>query len=123
MGALRRESGESAFTSGEAIKQAQPLPAFFDADEMSDWRNLFTPLATMMCDLLNELANPVRELNPEVRAQLVAAMRVSPHGTAPSNVGLAWDEELATRIAAYERGDAVLFASQNVFAKARPITG
>ena len=52
----------------------------------------------MMYDLINELANPFRELNREERGQLVEAMRVSSHGTVPSDVELAGDEELATRL-------------------------
>ena len=74
----------------------------------------------MMYDLIDELANRIRERNREARGQLVEAMRVSSHGTVPSDVELASDKELATRIAAEQRGEDVRSASQNVFAEARP---
>lgn len=75
-----------------------------------------------MSDLLNELTHRAKELAPEERAQLAEVMLESLRESTPADVESAWDRELAARIAGYERGEALLISSQDVFAEARRLT-
>lgn len=72
-----------------------------------------------MSALLTEVTQLARTLAPEERAQLAEAMLDSLHPSTKADVEQAWDVELQARIAAYERGDAILVPAEDVFAKAR----
>ena len=63
------------------------------------------------------------KLSPEERAQLADALLDSLRGVKLAEVEAAWAVEIERRVAAYERGDAKLVPAEDVFAKARLITG
>ena len=63
------------------------------------------------------------KLSPEERAQLADALLDSLRGVKLADVEAAWAVEIERRVAAYERGDAKLVPAEDVFAKARLITG
>ena len=71
-----------------------------------------------MSDLLNELSKRAAELSPEERAQLAQILLLSLHDGLAADVEAAWDEELRTRLANYERGEATLTSAEAVFAEA-----
>ena len=70
-----------------------------------------------------ELERSARLLSPEERARLAEAMTESLRDATPSDVEAAWEAEIKRRIEAYERGEATLIPAEEVFAKARRITG
>ena len=72
-----------------------------------------------MSELLKEISERAKSLPPEERAQLAEAMFESLHEAPSTEVDLAWDHELQTRIAAYERGESKLTLANDVFAEAR----
>ena len=75
-----------------------------------------------MSDLLKEISHRANALSPEERAQLVNVMLESLHEGSSAKVDAAWDQELQTRIAAYERGESKLVPAKDVFDEARCIT-
>lgn len=70
-----------------------------------------------------EVERSARLLNPEERARLAEAMTESLREAMPSEIAAAWEAEINRRIEAYERGEATLVPAEDVFAKARKITG
>ena len=76
-----------------------------------------------MANTYTELEREARLLSPEERAQLVDALLDSLRDAKPGEVEAAWSVEIESRVAAYERGDAQFVPAEDVFAKARLITG
>ena len=76
-----------------------------------------------MAHTYTELEREARLLSPDERAQLVDALLDSLRGVELAEVEAAWAVEIERRVAAYERGDAKLVPAEDVFAKARLITG
>ncbi len=70
-----------------------------------------------------ELEREARLLSPEERAQLVDSLLDSLREVNLADIEAEWAVEIERRVAAYERGDARLVAAEDVFAKARLITG
>lgn len=70
-----------------------------------------------------EIEKSARLLSPEERARLAEAMTESLREAMPSDIEAAWEAEIKRRIDAYERGEANLIPAEEVFAKARKITG
>ncbi len=70
-----------------------------------------------------EIEKSARLLSPEERARLSEAMIESLREAMPSDIEAAWEAEIQRRIDAYERGEANLIPAEDVFAKARKITG
>lgn len=70
-----------------------------------------------------DLERSARQLSPEDRARLAEAMTESLREAMPADLEAAWDMEIERRIDAYERGEATLIPAEDVFAKARRITG
>ena len=70
-----------------------------------------------------ELERSARLLTPEERARLAEAMAESLRDAVPAEVEAEWEAEIKRRIEAYERGEATLIPAEEVFAKARRITG
>jgi putative addiction module component (TIGR02574 family) len=70
-----------------------------------------------------ELEREARLLSAEERAQLVDALLESLHDEKIAEVEAAWAVEIERRVSAYERGEAKLVPAEEVFAKARTITG
>jgi putative addiction module component (TIGR02574 family) len=75
-----------------------------------------------MSTLLAELAKKPRELPPEERARLAQELLESVDREADPDVQAAWEAEIATRIASYERGEAKLVSAADVFKEARRLT-
>ena len=75
-----------------------------------------------MSALLDELSKKAKDLPPEERAQLAQELLVSVEKEADPDVQAAWEDEIASRIAKYERGEAKLIPSAEVFEAARRLT-
>jgi putative addiction module component (TIGR02574 family) len=75
-----------------------------------------------MSDLLTELSERAAALPPKERAQLAQILLLSLHDVVAADVEAAWDEELKTRLASYERGDATVTPAEDVFAEAHRLT-
>ena len=75
-----------------------------------------------MSALLDELAKQARSLALEERAQLAQELMVSVEQESDPDVQQAWESEVASRIAKYERGEARLIPAEEVFAAARRLT-
>jgi putative addiction module component (TIGR02574 family) len=75
-----------------------------------------------MSSLLDELAKQARSLALEERAQLAQQLMESVEQESDLEVQAAWESEVASRIAKYERGEAKLIAAEDVFAAARRLT-
>jgi len=70
-----------------------------------------------------EIEKSARMLSPEERARLAEAMTESLREAMPAEIEAAWEAEIRRRVDAYERGEATLIPAEDVFAKARKITG
>ena len=75
-----------------------------------------------MSDLLKEITARATALSPNERAQLAEIMLESLQEGASAEVDAAWDHELQSRIAAYERGESKLVSAKEVFDEARRLT-
>jgi putative addiction module component (TIGR02574 family) len=70
-----------------------------------------------------EIEKSARLLTPEERARLAEAMTESLREAMPSEIEAEWEAEIKRRVEAYERGEVTLIPAEDVFAKARKITG
>ena len=75
-----------------------------------------------MSALLDELSKKAQTLTVEERAQLAQELLESVERDADPDVQTAWETEVASRIAKYERGEAKLISAEDVFAAARRLT-
>lgn len=75
-----------------------------------------------MSALLEELSKKARSLTLEERAQLAQELLESVEREADPDVQAAWEAEIASRLAKYERGEAKLIPAEEVFAAARRLT-
>ncbi|HRP27431.1 MAG TPA: addiction module protein [Burkholderiaceae bacterium] len=75
-----------------------------------------------MSTLLDELSKKAQTLAVEERAQLAQELLESVERDADPDVQAAWESEIASRIAKYERGEAKLIPAEEVFAAARRLT-
>jgi putative addiction module component (TIGR02574 family) len=75
-----------------------------------------------MTALLDELSKRAKELALEERAQLAQELLQSVDQEADPEVQAAWEGEIASRIAKYERGEAKLIDAADVFEAARRLT-
>lgn len=75
-----------------------------------------------MTTLLDELSKKAQTLAVEERAQLAQELLESVERDADPDVQAAWETEIASRIARYERGEAKLIPAEDVFAAARRLT-
>ena len=74
-----------------------------------------------MPDTVAELAQKGRALAPEERVRLVDLLLESIEDSPSPEVEEAWRVEIHRRVAAYERGEAVLFDADDVMAEAKRI--
>lgn len=74
-----------------------------------------------MADTVADLAERACALAPAERTHLIELLLHSLESTDPA-VDELWREELRRRVAAYERGDAVLFDADHVIAEAERLT-
>ena len=70
-----------------------------------------------------EIEKSARLLSPEERARLAEAMAESLRDAMPAETEAAWEAEIKRRVEAYERGEATLVPAEDVFAKARKLSG
>lgn len=75
-----------------------------------------------MSSLLDELSKKAQALTVEERAQLAQQLLESVERDSDPEVKAAWESEIASRIAKYERGEATLIPAEDVFAAARRLT-
>ena len=75
-----------------------------------------------MSALFDELSKRSRELAIEERAQLAQVLLESVDQEAEPEVQAAWEAEIASRLAKYERGEARLIPATEVFEAARRLT-
>ena len=75
-----------------------------------------------MSALLDELTKQATGLAIEERAQLAQRLMESVEQESDPDVQEAWEREIGSRIAKYERGEAKLIPAEEVFAAARRLT-
>ena len=75
-----------------------------------------------MSALFDELSKRSRELALEERAQLAQVLLESVEQETEPDVEVAWEAEIASRLAKYERGEARLIPATEVFEAARRLT-
>jgi putative addiction module component (TIGR02574 family) len=74
-----------------------------------------------MADLVAELAEQARALEPGERSRLVELLLESLQEPPLAEVEAAWAQEVERRVAAYKRGEIETYAAEDVFAEARRI--
>ena len=67
---------------------------------------------------LEQLEQQARELSAEERARLAQSLLESLHAPV-AEVEAAWAEEIARRVAAFDRGEITSYPAEDVFAEAR----
>ena len=75
-----------------------------------------------MTHLLDELSQKAQALALEERAELAQILLESVEKETDPEVQAAWDVEIASRIARFERGEAKLIPASEVFEAARRLT-
>jgi putative addiction module component (TIGR02574 family) len=75
-----------------------------------------------MSTLLAELSRKAQTLTLEERAQFAQELLESVERDSDPAVQEAWEAEIASRIAKYERGETMLIPAEEVFAAARRLT-
>ena len=68
---------------------------------------------------LKELEDQARALTPEERASLAEALLESLRDVSVAEIEAAWDREIESRVAAYDRGELETISAEDVFAEAR----
>lgn len=71
-----------------------------------------------MSALLAQIMEQARSLSSEERALLAETMLESLHSSSPE-IQAAWDDEIASRLAALDRGEMPESSAEEVFAEAR----
>ena len=72
-----------------------------------------------MADTLKELEAQARSLSPDERARLAEMLLESLREAPLAEIEKAWEEEIAERAAAYDRGELPTLSAESVFAEAR----
>ena len=75
-----------------------------------------------MSSLFDQLSKQAQSLALEERAQLAQDLLQSVERDADPEVKQAWESEISSRIARYERGESRLIPAEDVFAAARRLT-
>jgi len=68
---------------------------------------------------LKQIEEQARALTPEERAKLAEALLESLRDTPIAEIEAAWDREIESRAAAYDRGELETISAEDVFAEAR----
>ena len=68
-----------------------------------------------------DVESQVRQLSPPDRARLAELLLESLAEVSSPSVEAAWDAEIRTRIAEFERGDLELISAEEAFARARKL--
>jgi putative addiction module component (TIGR02574 family) len=72
-----------------------------------------------MAASFTDLELQARSLSAEERARLAEVLLESLRDSPLPEVEAAWDHEIAERVAAYDRGEATVYAAEDVLAEAR----
>jgi len=72
---------------------------------------------------LTEVEEHARRLSAEERARLAEILLESVREAPMAEIEAAWRQEIEARIAAYERGESITYAAEDVFAEARLLDG
>ena len=72
-----------------------------------------------MAASLRDLEQQAQALSAEERARLAEVLLESLREPPLPEIEAAWDREIAERVAAYDRGEATVYAAEDVFAEAR----
>lgn len=72
-----------------------------------------------MSALLAELEQRARSLSPEERAHLAEVLLESLQESSLSDIEAEWEREIASRVAAFDRGELQTYPAEDVFAAAR----
>ena len=72
-----------------------------------------------MSDTLKELEARARNLSAEERAKLAESLLESLREAPIAEIEKAWEQEIAERVAAYDRGELATLTAESVFAEAR----
>lgn len=75
-----------------------------------------------MADTIAELVERGRALSPQDRVRLVELLRETLDDPVDAGVEEAWCQEIRSRTAAYERGEAILYDADEVIAEATRLT-
>ena len=76
-----------------------------------------------MADSYTDLEREARRLSPDERAKLVDVLLDSLREGELADIESAWAVEIERRLRSYEQGEARLISVEDVFAKARLISG
>lgn len=68
---------------------------------------------------LKDLERQAQSLSAEERARLAEVLLESLREPPLPEIETAWDREIAERVAAYDRGEATVYAAEDVLAEAR----
>ena len=68
-----------------------------------------------------DVESQVLQLSPEDRARLAELLLESLPTVSSPSIEAAWEAEIRSRVAAYDRGDLELIAAEDVFAHARKL--
>ncbi len=74
-----------------------------------------------MADLVTELAERGKSLQPDDRSRLVDLLLESLHEPSTLDVQSSWEAEIETRLTEYDRGQVHAVDAEEVFNKARKI--
>ena len=72
-----------------------------------------------MSEMLKELERQARSLSAEERARLAEVLLESLRDVPLAEIEAAWDREIESRAAAYDRGELQTISAEDVFAEAR----
>ncbi len=72
-----------------------------------------------MTDALKELEKQAKSLAPDERALLAESLLESLQDAPLAEIEAAWDREIESRAAAYDRGELQIISAEDVFAEAR----
>ena len=72
-----------------------------------------------MSTTLKELEHQACSLSPEERARLADVLLESLRDAPVAEIEAAWDLEIESRVAAFDRGELATFSAEDVFAEAR----
>ncbi|MEO7558396.1 MAG: addiction module protein [Gammaproteobacteria bacterium] len=71
---------------------------------------------------LTEVEQQARMLLPDERARLAEVLLESLQDASLSEIEAAWQQEIESRVAAYDRGEVGAYPAEEVFAEAKRIT-
>lgn len=75
-----------------------------------------------MANTLIEIEQQAAQLPPSDRAKLAEFLLESLQDSALAEIEQEWEQEIASRVAAFERGETGVFAAEAVFAEAKRLT-